>query len=75
MSPLLDCTSRDSTPAQVACSWTFSIVLTESGDLFGGVADFSALDTLKADEVSQSVNPWAILNLNLRYLLGHRSSA
>lgn len=43
VSPLVDCSSLDTTPAQIECGWTFSSVLTKSGSVlvfwpFGGEA-------------------------------------
>ena len=34
ISPLLDCSSPETTPIQIECSWTFSAVLTRSGDVY-----------------------------------------
>lgn len=34
VSPLLDCASSDSTPTQIECGWSFSSVLTKSGDIY-----------------------------------------
>ena len=34
VSPLLDHTSSDTTPAQIECGWGFNSVLTESGDVY-----------------------------------------
>ena len=41
MSPMLDCSSPESTPLQIECGWAFSSILTKSGDVlifwpFGG---------------------------------------
>lgn len=33
LSPLLDCHAPDTTPLQIECGWTFSTVLTKSGDV------------------------------------------
>lgn len=34
VSPLLDCSTPDSTPSQVECGWSFSAILTQAGDVF-----------------------------------------
>jgi len=34
VSPLLDCSSPETTPIQIECGWAFSTVLTKSGDVY-----------------------------------------
>ena len=34
ISPLLDCSSPETTPIQIECGWSFSAVLTKSGDVY-----------------------------------------
>lgn len=34
ISPLLDCSSPETTPVQIECGWDFSTVLTKSGDVY-----------------------------------------
>ena len=57
VSPLVNNTSRDSTPIQVECGWTFTAVLTKSGDVLvwwpAGHGILHERITSKNDEMDQ----------------------
>lgn len=65
VSPSLDCSSPETTPAQIECGWSFSTVLTKSGDVyawwpFGGSFEDQYLQTvaeLNKDESTKAVVP------------------
>ena len=65
VSSLLDCSSPETTPIQIACNYPFSTVLTRSGDayqweLFGGSINSQYLETmakLDKDESTQVIVP------------------
>jgi SCF-associated factor 1 len=65
ISPSLDCSSPETTPAQIECGWAFSTVLTKSGDVyawwpFGDIFEPQyrrTMDELNLDESTKAIVP------------------
>ena len=66
VSPLLDCSSLETTPIQIECGWEFSVILMRSGDVyawwpFGGTFEdqyWEAMTKLDKDKSTKAIVPY-----------------